>query len=68
MRTGLRRGLLEGSRPWLVVGVAAASVRILRRVTASEEKVVLREVLPPGSTVVITNGTEREPRVLGGGQ
>lgn len=68
MRAGLRKGLLEGSRPWLVVGIAAGSVRILRRLVSNEEQVVLREELPPGATLVIAHGAEGEPKVLGAGQ
>jgi hypothetical protein len=51
-RTGLKRGLLEGSRGWLYIGVAASAVRIARRVLA-EPVVVERFELEPGETVEI---------------
>ena len=51
-RTGLRRGLLEGSRGWLYVGLAASTVRVLRRVLA-EPEVVERFELAPGEAVEI---------------
>jgi hypothetical protein len=51
-RTGLRRGLLEGSRGWLYVGLAATTVRVLRRVLA-EPEVVERFELRPGEAVEI---------------
>jgi hypothetical protein len=51
-RTGLRRGLLEGSRGWLYVGLAATTVRVLRRVLA-EPEVVERFELQPGEAVEI---------------
>lgn len=39
-RTGLRRGFLEGSGPWLIVGVTATALRVAHR--------ILRE--PPATT------------------
>jgi hypothetical protein len=51
-RAGLRRGLLEGSRGWLYVGVAATTLRVLRRVLA-EPEVVERFELKPGEAVEI---------------
>jgi hypothetical protein len=51
-RTGLRRGLREGSRGWLYVGLAATTVRVLHRVLA-EPEVVERFELKPGEAVEI---------------
>lgn len=51
-KVGLRRGLLEGRRGWLYVGVAATTVRVLRRVLA-EPEVVERFELEPGEAVEI---------------
>jgi hypothetical protein len=51
-RAGLRRGLLDGSRGWLYVGVAATTLRVLRRVLA-EPEVVERFELKPGEAVEI---------------
>jgi hypothetical protein len=31
-RTGLRRGFLEGSSTWLVVGAAATALRVVQRI------------------------------------
>ncbi|HEY8215754.1 MAG TPA: hypothetical protein VIH82_01380 [Acidimicrobiia bacterium] len=50
--TGLRRGFLEGSRGWLYVGLAATTVRVLRRVLA-EPEVVERFDLRPGEAIEI---------------
>jgi hypothetical protein len=36
-RTGLRRGLLEGSRGWLIVGISLSALRVLRRVLAEPD-------------------------------
>jgi len=50
--TGLRRGLFEGSRGWLYVGVAATALRVLRRVLVEPETVEVFE-LGPGEAVEI---------------
>jgi|ABSP01.1.fsa_nt_gi hypothetical protein len=51
-RTGLRRGLAEGSRGWLYIGLAATTIRVLRRVL-SEPETVERIELRPGEAVEI---------------
>jgi hypothetical protein len=58
MRAAFRRGVLGGSRAWLVIGGMGLAVRLLRKLGGSEEKVVLREELPVGSALIIAN----EPR------
>lgn len=51
-RTGLRRGLRDGSRAWLYVGLAATAVRVARRVL-SEPESVERIELRPGEAIEI---------------
>ena len=51
-RTGLRRGLAGGSRGWLYVGLAATTIRVLRRVL-TEPETVERFELRPGEAVEI---------------
>jgi hypothetical protein len=51
-KTGLRRGVFEGSRGWLYVGVAATALRVMRRVLSEPETVEIFE-LKPGETVEI---------------
>ena len=51
-RTGLRRGLADGSRGWLYVGLAATTIRVLHRVL-SEPETVERFKLRPGEAVEI---------------
>ena len=51
-RTGMRRGLMGGSRPWLYVGLTAGAVRVLRRIV-SEPTIVYRTELKPGEHVEI---------------
>ena len=60
LRNGLTKGLLGGSRPWLVVGGVALGWRVLRKIAGSEPVVVYSERLEQGETVVIAHG--RVPR------
>ena len=59
LRQGFRRGVLGGSRPWMVVGGVALAVRVLRKVSGGEPEVAYCEELGPGETLVIAH--EREP-------
>jgi hypothetical protein len=60
-RAGIRRGVFGTSRPWLVVAILTTGARLVRRLVAKEEDVVLRETLQPGETLLITHtGTARE--------
>lgn len=52
-RRGLRRGILEGSRAWMAVGIAAGLVAIVRRVVAQPPETVYRQALHPGEGVLI---------------
>jgi hypothetical protein len=54
-RTGLRRGVREGSRGWLVVGISLTAVRVLRRVLAEPEV---------RATVELESGDAVEVRVV----
>ena len=51
-RTGLRRGLFEGSQAWLVVGIGLTALRVARRVLA-EPEVRATVKLDPGDAVEI---------------
>ncbi|HZR13399.1 MAG TPA: hypothetical protein VFC33_09120 [Acidimicrobiia bacterium] len=52
-RLGLRRGLLGGSRRWLIVGVVAASLRLAGRLAARTPEVVFTGELSPGDRIQI---------------
>lgn len=52
VRTGVRRGLVEGSFPWLFVGVFTWAARALLK---PKVPVVRHEQLKPGETLVISN-------------
>ncbi len=58
MRTGMRKGVMGGSRVWLVLGGVGLAMRVLKKLSGSEPEVVYSEELPVGTAVVIAN----EPR------
>lgn len=53
LRQGWRRGIAQGSRPWIVVGGIAVLAHLGRKALASREKVVYRKVLPVGQTLEV---------------
>ena len=53
---GLTRGVFGDSRPWLVIGGLAWGVRALQWARRPSPETLLREVLEPGETVVISHG------------
>lgn len=58
LRNGLRKGLMGGSRPWMVLGGVGLLLRVLKKLSGSEPEVVYSEELPVGTAIVIAN----EPR------
>jgi hypothetical protein len=58
LREGWQRGILQGRRPWLLIGALAVSARALERLGERQEQLVYREKLDVGSAVLITNLTE----------
>jgi hypothetical protein len=55
LRNGWRRGILQGSRPWLLAGGVALGVRVVKKLTGAEEKIVYSEQLRPGETLIIAH-------------
>lgn len=55
LRKAWSRGVLEGSRPWLIAGGAALTLRLLRRAATREESVVYHEELRPGESLIIAH-------------
>lgn len=53
LRLGVRKGLGDGSRAWLVVGAGAIGFRLLQRMARAGKPVVVTEELGPGQTLVI---------------
>jgi hypothetical protein len=58
LRRGLSRGVLGGSRPWLVIGGIALGWQVLRRIAGRESIVVYSEKLEPEESLVIAHGRE----------
>jgi len=56
-RLAITNGLLGGSRRWLAVGTVAMSLRAVARLAAKEPKVVYREDLAPGESLMIRHLT-----------
>jgi hypothetical protein len=52
---GWREGVLRGSRPWLIAGGVALTVRLLQRAAERERVVVYRQELPVGETLTIAH-------------
>jgi hypothetical protein len=52
-RTGVRRGLREGSRSWFLAGVAAGALEVLRRALADSPEVVYEAELQPGERLEV---------------
>ena len=47
-KTGWKKGLREGNRTWLYVGVAATGMRLVRKMLVQEPQTVYRTELKPG--------------------
>lgn len=58
LRQGFKRGVLGGNRTWLVVGGTALALRLLKKLSGSEPKVVYSEELKEGQALVIANGRD----------
>ncbi|HEY3096999.1 MAG TPA: hypothetical protein VGK05_09180 [Acidimicrobiia bacterium] len=52
-RTGLRRGLREGSRPWLLAGISAGALELVRRALTEQPDLVYQAELQPGERLEI---------------
>jgi hypothetical protein len=53
-RKGMRRGLLGGSRTWLVIGISATGLRVAARLLARRPEVVFSTELHAGERLQIT--------------
>ena len=54
-RNATRQGLLGGSRPWLAVGAAVWTARLLSRVLGGTPKTLYTHELSPGETLVVAH-------------
>jgi len=55
-RRALRLGLLGGSRGWTYVWAVLFAARLLKRLTAGKEEILLKEEIQPGETLIISGG------------
>ncbi len=53
MKTGARRGL-QGSQPWMIVGIVAGTIRVIRHLSSPKPEVIWRQGLQPGDRVEVT--------------
>ena len=54
-RTGVRRGFVGGSKPWLYIGATSWAIRTLLRMARRKSEVILLEELKPGQRIIIAN-------------
>jgi hypothetical protein len=52
-RTGLRRGISTGSRRWLITGITAGLLALVRRALAEPPETVYRTELKPGERIEV---------------
>lgn len=57
------RGLLGGSRPWMILWSALAARRLLKRLTSDRPEILDTITVEPGQTIVVSNRA-REPKVI----
>ena len=54
-RLGFRKGMASGSRTWLVLGISAGTLQVLRRLSRDRTKVLYRAQLQDGDHFVVTS-------------
>ena len=59
-RRALRKGLLGGSRGWTYVWGVLFAARLLKRLTAGKEEILLTEEIHPGETLIISGGRRED--------
>jgi hypothetical protein len=57
--SGFRRGL-TGSTPWLIIGILATGIRILRRLSIAEEDVLYRTAIKAGDVFEIVTRSPQQ--------
>ena len=53
IKTGFRRGLMEGSRGWLYVGGTAVLLRVARRLLVEAPETVFETEIKPGQAIEV---------------
>lgn len=57
------RGLLGGSRPWMILWSVLAARRVLKRLTTDQPEVLDTITIEPGQAIIVSN-RDREPRII----
>ena len=57
------RGLLGGSRPWMILWSVLAARRVLKRLTSDQPEVLDTITIEPGQAIIVSN-RDREPRII----
>lgn len=52
-RQSIRKGLIGGSRVWMVVGGVYSLLKVVRRMSRATDTVIAAETLKPGESVLI---------------
>ena len=59
-RQAIRRGVVGGSRGWLILGGAVWGIRLLRRMASTRQlRKVLSQELRPGDSLLISHLTDK---------
>jgi len=53
-RLGTRRWFASGSQQWAVLAIVSGGMLLWRRITGRTEEIVHREVLEPGTTLIVS--------------
>jgi hypothetical protein len=56
--SGFRRGM-NGSTPWLIVGVVVTGIRILRHISVADQQVLYRTEVKPGDVFQILSRSKQ---------
>lgn len=67
MSRGMNRGLLEGSRTWIILGGVALALRLLYRISHPEPKVLFSHKMKPGESLVFTHDQLADARIYAQG-
>jgi hypothetical protein len=60
LRTGMRKGIGDGSRVWFALGAVALGVRLVQRLASPGKPVVVTEQLRVGEALVIRHLSREE--------
>lgn len=62
-RQAMLRGLLGGSRPWMILWSVLATRRLLKRLTSDRPEILETIALDEGQAIVVS-ARQREPKVI----